>query len=412
MLVPATLLGGRSGGKWQILCGNVGYDAVMIYLDNNATTAMAPAVIEAMEPYLRGMYGNPSSTHPLGQQARQAVEEARYRVANLLGCGASEIVFTSGGTEADNAAICGVLLARPDKKAVITSSVEHSAVRETLHVWGKRGIRVIEIPVDRNGQLDMNRFSEALCDPDIAVASIMWANNETGVLFDIPEIAAICRQHSVPLHVDAVQAAGKIPLAIGGLPIDLLSISAHKFHGPKGVGALYVRRNTRWVPIITGGPQERDRRGGTENVPGIVGMGKAAELAHARVQNPRHDEHLRRLRDLFEDKILNSITDTHINGSRNGRLSNTSNIGFASIEAEAILLLLAQHEIYASAGAACSSGSLEPSPILRAMGVPDRIAHGSVRFSLSHENTEADINAAVDQLSDIIATLRETLPVV
>ncbi len=384
----------------------------MIYLDNNATTAMAPAVFDAMEPYLRESYGNPSSTHPLGQHARQAMEEARYSVANLVGCHTSEIIFTSGGTEADNAAICGVLLSRPDKHTVITSSVEHSAVRETLHVWSKRGIRVIEIPVDLGGHLDMNRLADAMGDPDIALASIMWANNETGVLFDIPQIAALCRDHRVPLHVDAVQAAGKVTLAVSRLPIDLLSISAHKFHGPKGVGALYVRRNTRWMPTITGGPQERDRRGGTENVPGIVGMGKAAQLALEKLQNPANDQYLRQLRDMLEARILSTIPDTHINGDRACRLTNTSNIGFTSIEAEAILLLLAQHDIYASAGAACSSGSLEPSPVLRAMDIPDRIAHGSVRFSLSTANTRAEITTVATQLSDIISTLRETLPVV
>lgn len=384
----------------------------MIYLDNNATTAMAPAVFDAMEPYLRGSYGNPSSTHPLGQHARQAMEEARYSVANLVGCQTSEIIFTSGGTEADNAAICGVLLARPDKHTVITSSVEHSAVRETLHVWSKRGIRVIEIPVDRGGHLDMNRLADAMGDSDIALASIMWANNETGVLFDIPQVAALCRDHRVPLHVDAVQAAGKVTLAVSRLPIDLLSISAHKFHGPKGVGALYIRRNTRWMPTMTGGPQERDRRGGTENVPGIVGMGKAAQLAVEKLQNPANDQYLRQLRDMLEAGILSTIPDTHINGDRACRLTNTSNIGFTSIEAEAILLLLAQHDIYASAGAACSSGSLEPSPVLRAMDIPDRIAHGSVRFSLSTANTQAEITTVATQLSDIISTLRETLPVV
>jgi len=389
----------------------LGYHTGMIYLDNNATTALATEVFEAMVPYLRDAYGNPSSTHPLGQQARQAVEEARYRVAGLLDCDPSELVFTSGGTEADNAAICGVLLARPDKRTVITSSVEHSAVRETLHAWAKRGIRVVEIRVNREGHLDMDQLADALRDPDVAVASIMAANNETGVLFDIQQIGVLCRQNRVPLHVDAVQVAGKMQLSLRLMPVDLLSISAHKFHGPKGVGALFVRRQSRWVPMITGGPQERDRRGGTENVAGIAGMGKAAELAAARVLDRSYDVQLHRLRNMFEDKITAAIPDAHINGDRSRRLSNTSNIGFAAVEAEAILLLLAQRDIYASAGAACSSGSLEPSPILRAMGVPERIAHGSVRFSLSHETTEAELISTVEHLSDIIATLRMTLPV-
>ena len=383
----------------------------MIYLDNNATTQMLPEVFEAMTPYLRDAYGNPSSIHPLGQRARQAVEEARYRVARLLGAKTSEIVFTSGGTEADNAAILGTLLARPDKKTVVTSTVEHSAVRESLHVFARRGIRVVEIPVAGGGELNLDRFSEAISGDDVALASIMWANNETGVIFDIPQIAAICQAKRVPLHVDAVQAAGKIPVNLAEIPIDLLSISGHKFHGPKGVGSLYIRRQARWTAVITGGPQERDRRGGTENVAGIVGMGKAAELAHKRLENPAIAQHVQTLRDTLERRLLGSIPDVHINGDPQRRLGNTSNIGFAALEAEAILLLLAQHDICASAGAACSSGSLEPSPILRAMGVPDRIAHGSVRFSFSSFNTLDEVDQVAGTLSDIIASLRETLPV-
>ncbi len=383
----------------------------MIYLDNNATTQMRPEVFETMTPYLRDAYGNPSSIHPLGQRARQAIEEARYRVARLLGAKTSEIVFTSGGTEADNAAILGTLLARPEKKTVVTSTVEHSAVRETLHVLGRRGIRVVEIPVGGGGELNLDRFSEAISGDDVALASIMWANNETGVIFDIPQIAAICHAKRVPLHVDAVQAAGKIPVNLSETSIDLLSISGHKFHGPKGVGALYIRRQARWMAVITGGPQERDRRGGTENVAGIVGMGKAAELAHKRLENPAIAQHVQTLRDTLERRLLDSIPDVHINGDLQRRLGNTSNIGFAALEAEAILLLLAQHDICASAGAACSSGSLEPSPILRAMGVPDRIAHGSVRFSFSSLNTREEVDQVASTLSDIIAALRETLPV-
>ncbi|MGC8559571.1 MAG: cysteine desulfurase family protein [Phycisphaerae bacterium] len=384
----------------------------MIYLDNNATTQMLPEVFDAMVPYLREAYGNPSSIHPLGQRARQAVEEARYRIATLLGAKVSEIVFTSGGTEADNAAILGTLLARPEKKTVVTSTVEHSAVRETLHALGRRGIRVVEIPVDRGGQLNLDRFAEAISDDDVALVSIMWANNETGVIFDIPHIAAMCDANRVPLHVDAVQAAGKIPVNLSETPIDLLSISGHKFHGPKGVGALYVRRQARWMQVITGGPQERDRRGGTENVAGIVGMGKAAELAQKRLESPSTTQYVKGLRDSLERKLLGSIPGTHVNGDPHHRLANTSNIGFTALEAEAILLLLAQHDICASAGAACSSGSLEPSPILRAMGLPDRIAHGSVRFSFSSLNTLEEVDQVADKLSDIIASLRETLPVV
>jgi cysteine desulfurase len=384
----------------------------MIYLDNNATTPLAPEVFQAMEPFLTSIYGNPSSTHPLGQQAKQGVEHARYRVAELLGCKPSEIVFTSGGTEADNAAIHGTLLARQDRRTIVASSVEHSAVRETLHGLGRRGYRIVEVAVDRLGRLDLDQLADALRIPDVALASVMWANNETGILFDIPHIAAMCREARVPLHVDAVQAAGKIPISLADLPIDYLSISAHKFQGPKGIGALYIRRNARWMPMITGGPQERDRRGGTENVAGIVGMGRAAELAAEKLANPAALQNIQDLRDALEQKILQAIPDVHINGDPVNRIANTSNLGFAGLEAEAILLLLAQHDIYASAGAACSSGSLEPSPILRAMGIPEPIAHGSVRFSLSSLNTHAEIDQVVDRLSDIIATLRETLPVV
>ena len=384
----------------------------MIYLDNNATTKMLPEVLDAMMPYFGEGYGNPSSVHPLGQQARQAIEESRYRVASLIGAKVSEIVFTSGGTEADNAAILGTLLARSEKKTVVTSTVEHSAVRETLHGLARRGIRVIEVPVDDGGELNLGRFAEAISDDDVALASIMWANNETGVIFDIPRIAAMCHDRKVPFHVDAVQAVGKIQVNLSEIPIDLASVSAHKFHGPKGVGALYVRRKTKWMPVITGGPQERDRRGGTENVAGIVGMGKAAELAQKRLGSPLTTQYVQQLRDTLERKLLASIPDTHVNGNPHHRLANTSNIGFAALEAEAILLLLAQHDICASAGAACSSGSLEPSPILRAMGVPDRIAHGSVRFSFSSLNTLDEVEQVAAKLCDIIAALRETLPVV
>ncbi len=383
----------------------------MIYLDNNATTAPALEVFQAMEPYLRENYGNPSSLYPLGQQARHAIEEARYSVAELLGCAISEVVFTSGGTEADNAAICGTLFARPDKRTVVTTAVEHSAVRETLHAWAKRGITVMEVPVNHLGHLDMGRFEDAVREPDVALATVMWANNETGVIFDIAAIALICQKYGVPLHVDAVQVAGKLPMALRDLPLSMASISGHKFHGPKGVGVLYVRRKTLWTPYLTGGPQERDRRGGTENVAGIVGMGCAARIAQERLKLPGSQAQIRTLRDLLEKTIIRTVTDAHVNGDPQNRLNNTSNIGFASLEAEAILLLLAQRDIFASAGAACSSGSLEPSPVLRSMGIPERIAHGSVRFSLSADNTADEMTAVADALVSVIGRLRETLPV-
>jgi cysteine desulfurase len=387
----------------------------MIYLDNNATTAVDPRVREAMLPYLGELYGNPSSAHRFGQQACQAVERSRHQLAALLGCEARELIFTSGGTESDNAAIQGVLAARPDKKTIVTSAVEHSAVRELLHFLARKGWNVLEVPVDSLGHLDLVALAAALANPDVAVASVMWANNETGVLSDIAAVSALARQHGVPLHVDGVQAVGKIPLDLAQEThhVDFLSVSAHKFHGPKGVGALYVRRNTRWSPFVHGGPQERDRRGGTENVPGIVGLGAAAELAAEALQDGITWPRIAALRDRFETEVLRRIPDSHINGdsSAGARVANTTNIGFAGLEAEAILLLLSEQDICASAGAACSSGSLEPSPILRAMHLPERIAHGALRFSLSRFTTDAEISQVLEVLPPVIARLRAVLPV-
>ena len=383
----------------------------MIYLDNNATTTVDPAVRDAMLPLLSERYGNPSSMHRFGQEARQAVERARFQVAALLGCDAKELLFTSGGTESDNAAIHGLLALRAGRKTIITSTVEHSAVQEPTRALAKAGYRLVEIPVDGRGALDMVALETALADPDAALASIMWANNETGVLFDPAAIGALCKQHGVPLHVDGVQAVGKVAMELRQLPIDALSVSAHKFHGPKGVGALYLRRGVRWQPWQRGGPQERDRRGGTENVAGIVGMGMAAELAAKSLAEGRDTARIAVLRDRLERKILERIPDSHLNGDPQHRVANTTNIGFAGLEAEAILLLLSERDICASAGAACSSGSLEPSHVLRAMHLPERIAHGAIRFSLSRQTTEADIDGALAVLPEVIAKLRATLPV-
>jgi cysteine desulfurase len=393
------------------LCRRLRYNSEMIYLDNNATTQLHPDVLDAMLPYLHEEYGNPSSVHPMGQQARQAVEEARRQTAILVGCRATELIFTSGGTEADNAAILGVLSSRPDKKTIITSAVEHSAVRETLQQATKNGWLVKEIPVNSEGRLDLAALKDALQNPDVALASIMWANNETGVLFDISAIGVMARQFAVPLHVDAVQVAGKLPLRFSHLPVDLMTLSAHKFHGPKGVGALIVRRGVRWQPLIRGGPQETDRRGGTENVAGIVGMGAAAVHAAGWLNDLRNAQKITRLRDSLERGILSAIPQTAVNGDQQHRLYNTTNIGFASLEAEAILLLLSQQEICASAGAACSSGSLEPSHVLKAMKIPDRYAHGSIRFSFSEFNTSEDVEQTLAALPGIIEKLRKVLPV-
>jgi cysteine desulfurase len=384
----------------------------MIYLDNNATTALHPDVLQAMLPFLSEHYGNPSSMHRFGQDARQAVERARHQLASLLDCEPRELIFTSGGTESNNAALHGLLAARAPRKLLITSTVEHSAIREPAAALAKTGYEVIAIGVDRGGALDMDKLAATLAARanDTALVSIMWANNETGVLFDPLAIGELCRRYRVPFHVDAVQAVGKIRFSLQQLPVDLLSLSAHKFHGPKGTGALFVRRSSRWQPWQRGGPQERDRRGGTENVAAIVGMGKAAELAKHALDTGAYAP-IAALRDRLERSILAQIPDTSVNGDPTHRLPTTANISFAQLEAEAILLLLSEQSLCASAGAACSSGSLEPSPVIRAMGIPDPIAHGAIRFSLSRFTTDADIDAALEIIPPVIQRLRATLPV-
>ncbi len=382
----------------------------MIYLDNNATTQIHHEVLAAMQPWLGEKYGNPSSMHRLGQESRQAVEQARYEVAAMLGCHISEVIFTSGGTEADNTAILGTLAARPDKKTIITSTVEHSAVREPLLALVASGYHIIEIPVNGRGHLDMASLEDHLANPDVALLSVMWANNETGVIFDIKAIGALAAGHRVPFHTDAVQAAGKVPIALASLPVDMLSVSAHKFHGPKGIGALLVKRRTPWQPLLRGGPQERDRRGGTENVPAIVGLGAAARRAAKDISSPEYTVRIATLRDRLEKGILAAVPDTSVNGDPQHRVINTTNISFTGLEAQAILLLLSQHEICVSAGAACSSGSLEPSHVLRAMRIAETQAHGAVRFSLSTFTTTADVDEVINRLPSLISRLRSVLP--
>ena len=386
---------------------------MMIYVDNNATTMVDPQVRAAMLPYLGERYGNPSSTHRFGQESRQAVEEARVRVAGLIACDAREVVFTSGGTESDNAAIMGLLAARAPRKVIVISSVEHSAVREPAAGLTKLGFEVERIGVGADGALVLDHMEAMLGRRagDTALASIMWANNETGVIFDVRAVAELCHRYDVPLHVDGVQAVGKIPVRVREAGMDLMSLSAHKFHGPKGVGALYVRRGALWQPWIRGGPQERDRRGGTENVAGIVGLGAAAELAGQALEDGHTLVRIAALRDRLQRGVLERIPDAHVIGGQAPRVPNTTNIGFAGLEAEAILLLLSEREICASAGAACASGSLEPSPVLRAMGVDDRIGHGAVRWSLSRFTTESEIDTVLKILPGIITHLRATLPV-
>jgi len=379
----------------------------VVYLDNNATTKPAPEVVAAMMPYLTELYGNPSSVHRFGQRARQGIDEARAQVAGLLGCADSELLFTGGGTEAVNTAVRGLLAARSPRKRIVTTTVEHSATRELCQQLAKEGAEVVEVPVDHEGRLDMDQLRDAITD-DAALVTIMWANNETGVLFPVTEIAELCRAKRVPFHCDATQAIGKVPVNVAEVGFDAVSFASHKFHGHKGVGGLFVRRGLRFRPLLIGGPQERGRRGGTENVPGLVGMGKAAELAKAALpQMSRVAE----LRDRLEGEILARIDDAHVNGTTDARLPNTTNIGFARLEAEAILLLLSEQGICASAGAACSSGSLEPSHVLRAMKVDERIAHGAIRFSLSRYTTDAEIDRALDVLPGVIKRLRAVLPV-
>jgi cysteine desulfurase len=379
----------------------------VVYLDNNATTKPAPEVVEAMLPYLTEWYGNASSLHRFGQRSRQAIDEARGHVANLVGCAEAELLFTGGGTEAVNTAVRGIYAARSPRKRIVTSTVEHSATRELVAQMAKEGTEVVEIPVDRRGTLDFDALTTAVTD-DTALVSIMWANNETGVLFEPQRIAEICRAKCVPFHCDGTQAVGKIPVNVAVLGVDAMSFAVHKFHGPKGVGALYARRGLRYRPLLIGGPQERGRRGGTENVPGVVGMGRAAELALAALGDmPR----VAAMRDALEQGVLSSIPDTSVNGRTDLRLPNTTNIGFARLEAEAILILLSERGICASAGAACSSGSLEPSHVLRARGIDPRVAHGAIRFSLSRYTTQAEIDRTLEVLPGVISKLRAVLPV-
>jgi cysteine desulfurase len=379
----------------------------VIYLDNNATTRPAPEVVEAMLPYLTEYYGNASSVHRFGQLARAAVDQARASVAELIGCRDSELTFTGSGTESVNTAIRGILAARSPRKRIVTSTVEHSATRELCQQLGREGFEIQEIEVDELGRLNLDALAAALGD-QTALATLMWANNETGVIFPIPLIGEICKSAGVPLHVDGTQAVGKIAVGTAKSNVDAMSFAAHKFHGPKGVAALYARRGLRIRPLLIGGPQERGKRGGTENVPGIVGMGKAAELA---VKYLPEMEGVAELRDRLESGILENVADTSVNGDVEHRLPNTSNISFARLEAEAILLLLSERDVCASAGAACSSGSLEPSHVLKAMKIDPRSAHGAIRFSLSRFTTAREIEQTLEIVPEVIARLRAVMPV-
>ncbi len=361
----------------------------LIYLDNNATTRVDPEVKTAMYPFFDELYGNPSSPHHFGGQVEKHLTVARQRLANLLGCSPKEIFFTSGGTEADNLAIRGILAARSDRCHIVTTVVEHSAVLVQCQELERLGYPVTWLEVDGDGLLDLGQLKKAIRQ-DTAVVSVMWANNETGVLFPIEEISAICHIHKVPFHVDAVQAVGKVPINLQETSIDLLSLSAHKIHGPKGVGALYVKTGTRIKPIVWGGHQERGRRPGTEPVPLIVGLGKAAELAGKHLSEEQTI--VRVLRDKLQSGLEKSIPSLRVNGVHSPRLPNTLNVCFNGAEGEALLLLMDQHGIAASSGSACLADKLEPSHVLLAMGVPERDAMGAVRFSLSRYNTSLEID--------------------
>ena len=378
-----------------------------VYVDNNATTKVAPEVLEVMLPYFSEYYGNPSSMHFFGGQVQKKVDEARAKVADFLGAEPSEIVFTSCGTESDNAAILGTLDSYPEKRHLITTRVEHPAVGNVSTYLGRKGYRITELSVDREGRLDVDELRESLTD-ETTLVTIMYANNETGVIFPIEEIGEVVKAKGIPFHTDAVQAAGKIPLNMRKLTVDTLSISGHKLHAPKGIGVLYIRKGTRFSPFLIGGHQEKGRRGGTENVPYIIGLGKACELAkkHLDEENTK----VKAFRDYLEAKILEKIPNTLVNGDRINRLPNTVSVSFEFVEGESILLLLSDLGICASSGSACTSGSLEPSHVLRAMGVPFTAAHGSIRFSLSIYNTKEEMDYIIEHLPPIIQRLRDISP--
>ncbi|MEJ2039757.1 MAG: cysteine desulfurase NifS [Desulfosarcinaceae bacterium] len=378
-----------------------------IYLDNNATTQVAPEVVEDMLPYFTEFYGNPSSMYAFGGNVAMKIKEARAKLAELLGATPEEIIFTACGTESDNTALWAALRAHPERRHIITSKVEHPAVKNPAEYLARNGFRVTYVPVDKLGRLDLDYLYQHLSD-ETAIVSLMWANNETGVIFPVEEVARRAKAHGAIFHTDAVQAVGKIPINMAESAIDMLSLSGHKLHAPKGVGALFVRRGTKFAPFMMGGHQERGRRGGTENVASIVGLGKAAELAAAGMGE--ENSRVRALRDKLESELVRRIPNAMVNGDPQNRLPNTTNIAFEYVEGEAILLLLDEHNICASSGSACTSGSLEPSHVLRAMDVPFTAAHGSIRFSLSTYNTEEEIDFVIEKLPPVIDRLRKMSP--
>ena len=385
----------------------------LIYLDNNATTKPAPEVVAAMTEALENEWGNPSSVHRAGQAARRAVELAREQVCQLLGCKDRELIFTSDGTEAANLAILGSLTAQPKRNVLVTSRLEHSAVRELAEKLARDGTEVVWIPNTHSGLVEVDELSELLEQRahEIALVSIMWVNNETGVIQPIDRLGALCREQGVRFHTDATQWVGKMPTDVSTVPIDMLTCAAHKFHGPKGIGALYMRSGVRIESQNIGGGQERGRRAGTENVAGIVGFGLAAKLTEAWLETDGREQ-IAALRDSFEQHILATVPDSSINAVAAPRLWDVTNIAFARLEAEAILLMLSERGVCASAGAACSSGSVEPSAVLLAMGVAPELAYGSIRFSLSRETTQQEIDQGGEIVTEVVAKLRGSLAAV
>ena len=378
-----------------------------IYMDNNATTQVAAEVVDEMMPYFSQFYGNPSSMHTFGGNVGMKIKEGRAKLADLLGAYPEEIVYTSCGTESDSTAIWAALRGNPDKRHIITSKVEHPAIKNLGEYLSQNGYRTTFVPVDGKGNLDLDFLYDHLTE-ETAIVSLMWANNETGVIFPIDEIADKVHSHGIVFHTDAVQAVGKLPISMADSHVDMLSLSGHKLHAPKGVGALYVRKGTKFAPFMLGGHQEHGRRGGTENVAAIIGMGKAAELAAEKMEDENRQVSL--LRDKLEIALLDRIPNSMVNGDTENRLPNTTSIAFEYVEGEAILLMMDEFNICASSGSACTSGSLEPSHVLRAMGVPFTAAHGSIRFSLSVYNTEEEVDLIIEKLPPIIERLRKMSP--
>lgn len=379
----------------------------VVYLDNNATTKVAPEVLDAMLPYFKDLYGNPSSMHTFGGQVGRAIATAREQMASLIGAHPDEILFTSCGSESDNTAIMSALASQPEKRHIVTTRVEHPAVLNLCKHLEGRGYEVTYLGVDFKGRLNIDEYAHAL-RKDTAVVSIMFVNHEVGNIYPVRLMAEMAKERGIPFHTDAVQAVGKIPINTSMLPVDFLALSGHKLHAPKGVGALYIRKGTRFRPFLRGGHQERGRRAGTENVPYIVGLGKAAELAAQNIQYEQGD--VSALRDRLERGIVDGIRDVVVNGDKENRLPNTSSVAFKNIEGEAILLMLDRLGICASSGSACTSGSLEPSHVLRAMGVPFTFAHGSIRLSLSRYTTSEEVDYVIREFPPVVEKLRALSP--